>query len=67
MGDVELSESSASGCAKVPDDFPTFHIQNSSFNIEHHGIERAAWLSRESSGGVGRRLKTSIGTGELRM
>jgi hypothetical protein len=60
MLNVELTESAATGFAKAFDDFPTL-------DIEHYGIKRGAWLSKESNGGVGRRLKTSIGLGELRM
>jgi hypothetical protein len=37
MLNVELSESAATGCTRASDDFQTFTIQNSTFNIRQSG------------------------------
>jgi hypothetical protein len=35
MMNVELSEAAATGCARSSDEFQTFNIQNSTFNIRY--------------------------------
>jgi hypothetical protein len=46
MLNVELSESAATGCARAPDEFRTFIIQNSTLTIMVAGALRARAADR---------------------
>jgi hypothetical protein len=50
MLNVELSESSATGCARASDEFPTFNIQNSTFNIRQINLVIAAEVFMNNAG-----------------
>jgi len=50
MVNVELSESAATGCVRASDDFRTFNIQNSPFNIRQIDLAIAAEALMNNAG-----------------